>query len=50
MFHGVATVHRAELADGPHSITIANAAAIQQALEKAGVEFIPRPGKRRGCD
>jgi transcriptional regulator with XRE-family HTH domain len=45
---GVSTVRRAELANGPHSITIANAAAIQQALEKAGVEFIPEGEEKAG--
>jgi transcriptional regulator with XRE-family HTH domain len=36
---GVATVRRAEFADDEPSITVANAAAIRQALEAAGVEF-----------
>jgi len=36
---GVATVRRAEIADNEPSITVANAAAIRQALEEAGVEF-----------
>lgn len=52
---GVATVRRAEAADGPVSITPANAEAIVRALEAAGVEFTngDAPGvrlkKRRGA-
>nr|WP_246685344.1 MULTISPECIES: transcriptional regulator [unclassified Methylobacterium] len=41
---GVATVRRAELQDGPLSITAANAEAIRRALEAAGLEFIPQNG------
>ncbi len=37
---GVATVRRAEAEDGPLSITLANADAIQRALEQAGVVFV----------
>jgi hypothetical protein len=36
---GVATVRRAEAADGHPPITEANCAAIQRVLEGAGVEF-----------
>jgi hypothetical protein len=36
---GVATVRRAEAAEGQPPITEANCDAIQRALEKAGVEF-----------
>nr|WP_091944073.1 transcriptional regulator [Methylorubrum salsuginis] len=41
---GVATVRRAELQDGPLSVTEANAEAIRRALEAAGLEFIPENG------
>ncbi|MBO0144721.1 transcriptional regulator [Agrobacterium sp. Ap1] len=41
---GVATVSRAEVQDGRPSITTANLKAIQQALEHAGIEFIPTNG------
>lgn len=37
---GVATVRRAEGADGPVKMTAANEAAIRYALERAGVIFI----------
>lgn len=45
---GVATVRRAELADGQPSITQANKEAIRRALESAGVEFTngDEPGVR----
>lgn len=44
----VATVRRAEAADGAPSITAANAEALQRALESAGVEFTNggQPGVR----
>lgn len=45
---GVATVRRAESADGAPSITAANGAAIQAALESAGVQFIPENGGGAG--
>ncbi|TXN34152.1 transcriptional regulator [Methylobacterium sp. WL30] len=45
---GVATVRRAELQDGPLSITAANAEAIRRALEAAGLEFIPENGGGAG--
>lgn len=41
---GVATVRRAEAADFEPVITAANAAAIQRALESAGIEFIAENG------
>lgn len=45
---GVATVRRAEGVDGAPSITPANCAAIQTALEAAGVQFIPENGGGAG--
>ncbi|QND68768.1 helix-turn-helix domain-containing protein [Mesorhizobium loti] len=45
---GVATVRRAEAADGVPPITIANRNAIRGALEKAGIEFIPENGGGAG--
>ena len=41
---GVATIRRAELADGETSMTTANDLAIRRALELAGVEFIDEKG------
>nr|WP_301288489.1 MULTISPECIES: transcriptional regulator [Methylorubrum] len=41
---GVATIRRAELQDGPLSVTEANAEAIRRALEAVGLEFIPENG------
>jgi transcriptional regulator with XRE-family HTH domain len=41
---GVATVRRAELADGQPSMTEANNEAIHRALESAGIEFIDENG------
>ena len=40
----VATIRRAELADGETSMTTANDHAIRRALEAAGVEFIDENG------
>jgi hypothetical protein len=37
---GIATIRRAELAEGPTSLTTVNDQAIRRALEGAGVEFI----------
>lgn len=45
---GVATVRRAEASDFEPGITAANAAAIQRALEAAGIEFIPENGGGAG--
>ncbi len=41
---GIATIRRAELAEGPTSLTTANDQAIRRALEAAGVEFIDENG------
>lgn len=46
---GIATVRRAELADGATSLTAANDKAIRQALERAGVEFIEENGGGPGA-
>ena len=40
----VATIRRAELADGETSMTVANNHAVRRALEGAGVEFIDENG------
>ena len=40
----VATIRRAELADGETSMTTANDLAVRRALEAAGVEFIDDNG------
>jgi hypothetical protein len=41
---GVATIRRAELADGETSMTAANNFALRRTLEAAGVEFIDENG------
>jgi hypothetical protein len=41
---GLATIRRAEVAEGATSLTSANEDAIRRALENAGVEFIPENG------
>ena len=41
---GLATVRRAEVADGTTSMTTANELAVRRALEAAGVEFIDENG------
>lgn len=41
---GVATIRRAEAQDGAVSMTHANADAIKNAFETAGVQFIPENG------
>ena len=41
---GVATIRRAELAEGETSMTTANDLAVRHALEAAGVEFIDENG------
>jgi len=41
---GVATVRRAELAEGETSMTAPNDTAVRRALEAAGVEFIDENG------
>jgi hypothetical protein len=45
---GVATIRRAEVVDGEIPVTLANEAALRQALEAAGVEFTngEQPGVR----
>nr|WP_247636295.1 transcriptional regulator [Methylobacterium sp. 37f] len=45
---GVATIRRAELKDGPITSTAANARAIRNAFEHAGLEFIPENGGGSG--
>jgi hypothetical protein len=45
---GVATIRRTEVIDGPIMVTAANEAAIRQALEKGGVEFIDANGGGEG--
>ena len=42
----VATIQRAEVTDGQPSMTRANLAALERALEAAGVEFLPDGGLR----
>jgi transcriptional regulator with XRE-family HTH domain len=44
----VATIRRAELADGETSMTVANDIAVRHALEAAGVEFIDENGGGAG--
>jgi len=41
---GVTTVRRAELTEGPTSMTASNDSAVRRALEAAGVEFIDENG------
>jgi hypothetical protein len=41
---GVATIRRAELAEGPTVLTAANDQAIRRTLEAAGIEFIDENG------
>lgn len=45
---GVATIRRAELADGPLQMTASNLAAVRRTFEAAGVEFIPENGGGAG--
>jgi hypothetical protein len=45
---GVATIRRAELAEGETSMTTANDLAVRHALEAAGVEFIDENGGGAG--
>lgn len=45
---GIATIWRAEKEPGQVKITPANAHALRQALEAAGVEFIPENGGGAG--
>jgi hypothetical protein len=46
---GLATIKRAELADGETSMTVANDLAVRRALEAAGVEFIDENGGGPGA-
>lgn len=41
---GLATIRRAEIAEGSTSMTVANNDAVRRALEDAGVEFIDENG------
>lgn len=45
---GVATVRRAEAQDGEITATVANTSAMREALEAAGLEFIPENGGGAG--
>ena len=45
---GVATIRRAESADGPLQMTASNLAAVRRTLETAGVEFIFENGGGQG--
>jgi len=45
---GVATIRRVEVVDGEIPVTSANEAALRQALENAGVEFIDENGGGAG--
>ena len=45
---GVATIRRAELAEGETSMTAPNDMAVRRALEAAGVEFIDENGGGAG--
>ena len=45
-----ATIVRAESVDGEPSITAAQATAIREALERAGIEFTPDGSCRKASD
>jgi hypothetical protein len=45
---GVATIRRVEILEGAIPVTAANEAALRNALEAAGVEFIEENGGGRG--
>jgi hypothetical protein len=45
---GVATIRRAELAEGETSMTAANDLAVRRAFESAGIEFIDENGGGAG--
>jgi hypothetical protein len=45
---GVATIRRAEVADGEIPVTLANEAALRRALETAGIDFIEDDGGGEG--
>jgi hypothetical protein len=44
----VATIRRVEVVEGEIPVTDANEAALRQALEKAGVEFLDENGSGQG--
>ena len=45
---GVATIRRVEVVDGEIPVTLANEAALRQAFEAAGIEFIEGNGSGEG--
>jgi transcriptional regulator with XRE-family HTH domain len=45
---GVATIRRAELADGEPSMTVPNNLTLRRTLEAAGIEFIDENGGGEG--
>ena len=45
---GVATIRRVEVIEGEIPVTVANEAAIRQAFESAGIEFIEENGTGEG--
>jgi len=45
---GANTIRRAEVAEGPTALTVANDQAIRRALETAGIEFIDENGGGAG--
>jgi hypothetical protein len=45
---GVATIRRAEVAEGEIPVTLANEAALRLALESAGIDFIEENGGGEG--
>ena len=45
---GVATIRRVEVVDGEIPVTLANEAAIRQAFEAAGIEFLDENGTGEG--
>jgi hypothetical protein len=45
---GVATIRRVEVIEGEIPVTAANEAAIRQAFESAGIEFIEQNGTGEG--
>jgi hypothetical protein len=45
---GVATIRRAEVADGEIPVTLANEAALRRAFETAGIDFIADDGGGKG--
>lgn len=45
---GLSTIRRMEVAEGVPAASARNLAAIQEALENAGVQFIPRNGGGAG--